>query len=113
MVAMLKNTYEKGLQPLDKIKDKIEPNVKNYKKVELMAEKMKKALETKKDLYALAAEFSAKVDTTDITFLGYGRSTIANDPEVVGALFATKPGNIVGPFVGNFGAYVAIVDSKT
>lgn len=113
VVALLKSTSDKGLQPLDKIKTKIEANVKNYKKIEIMAEKMKKAMASKNDLYALAVEFSTKVDTADVTFLGYGRSAIANDGEVVGELFTAKTGVLSGPFIGNYGAYVAIVDGKT
>ena len=113
VVANLKNTYDKGLLPLEKIKERIEPNVKNYKKIELLTEKMKKAFANQKDLYMLAAEFNAKVDTTDIMFSGYGRSAIANDGDVVGTLFTLKTGVVSGPFTGKFGAYFVIVDSRT
>jgi peptidyl-prolyl cis-trans isomerase D len=110
VVAILKGSTDKGLLPLDKVKSRIEPNVKNYLKIELLAAKMKKALTPGKDLYALAAEFGAKVDTTNIAFSGYGRVAIANEGEVVGRLFTLKPGVVSGPLTGNYGAYFVIVD---
>jgi peptidyl-prolyl cis-trans isomerase D len=110
VVAILKKTSEKGLLPLDKVKDRIEPNVKNYKKIELLAARMTKAYTPGKDLYALAVEFNAKVDTTNITFTGYGRVAIANEGEIVGNLFTLKTGIVSGPLIGNYGAYYVIVD---
>ena len=66
VVAVLKNATDKGQLPLDKIKDKIEPNVKNFKKIEQLSEKMAKAFQSTKDLNALAKQLNAKVDTSEI-----------------------------------------------
>ena len=105
VVAVLKNTTEKGQLPLDKIKDKIEPNVKNFKKIELLSERMGKAFESAKDLNALAQKFNSKVDTAEIKFTGYGRTAIANEGEIVGTLFTFKKDQVAGPLTGNYGAY--------
>jgi peptidyl-prolyl cis-trans isomerase D len=105
VVAILKNTTEKGQLPLDKIKDKIEPSVKNYKKIEMTADKMSKAFKTTKDLNGLASQLNAKIDTVDIKFSGYGRTALANEGEIVGQLFTVKKGEVVGPFTGLYGAY--------
>jgi peptidyl-prolyl cis-trans isomerase D len=113
VVAVLKDIVDKGLLPLASIKDKIEPNVKNFKKVELIAEKMTKAVQSKKDLNSLAVEFNSKVDTTDISFSGYGRNAISNDGEVVGTLFSLKKDVLTGPLTGNYGAYVVKVIEMT
>jgi len=105
VVAILKNTVEKGQLSLDQIKEKIEPNVKNFKKIELVTEKMTKAFQSTKDLNSLAKEFNSKVDTADIKFTGYGRTTISNEGEIVGSLFTFKKDQVAGPLTGNYGAY--------
>jgi len=104
-VAVLKNATDKGQLPLDKIKDKIEPNVKNFKKIELLSEKMAKAYQSTKDLNALALQLNAKVDTSEVKFAGYGRTSISNEGEIVGTLFTSKKGQVTGPLTGNYGAY--------
>jgi len=105
VVAVLKNATDKGQLPLDKIKEKIEPNVKNFKKIELLTEKMTKAIQSTKDLNSLAQKFNAKVDTAEIKFTGYGRTAISNEGEIVGALFTQKKAMVLGPIAGNYGAY--------
>ena len=113
LVVILKNAVDKGQIPLEKLKDKIEPNVKNYKKIELLAEKMKKAFGSKKDLPSLAAEFNAKIDTSDIKFSGYGRTSISNEGEIVGSLFTLKKDVVMGPLTGNYGAYFVEITAIT
>ena len=111
IVAILKNKTDKGQLALAQIKDKIEPNVKNFKKIELLGEKMTKALQSTKDLSALAKQLDAKVDTTDIKFTGYGRTAIANEGEIVGSMFTLKKDQVTGPLIGNYGAYfVKVID---
>jgi peptidyl-prolyl cis-trans isomerase D len=105
IVAVLKNATDKGQLPLDKIKEKIEPNVKNFKKIELLTEKMTKAIQLTKDLNSLAQQFNSKVDTAEIKFTGYGRTAISNEGEIVGALFTEKKDMVLGPLAGNYGAY--------
>jgi peptidyl-prolyl cis-trans isomerase D len=108
-VAVLKKISVKGQQPLEAVKLNIEPAVKNYRKVELLAENMKKDAGNK-DLYALAAKYNAKVDTTVLTFTGFGRSALGREPIVLGQIFTLKKGEFYGPLMGNFGAYYLIID---
>lgn len=111
-VAILKKIAAKGQQPLEAIKSNIEPSVKNYKKVELLAEQMKKDA-MGKDLYSLAAKYNAKVDTTQLTFNGFGRSALSRENIVLGQIFTMKNGAFHGPITGNFGAYCLIIDEVT
>jgi peptidyl-prolyl cis-trans isomerase D len=109
-IAILKVITPKGQQQLADIKTRIEPSVKNLKKVDIMAEKMKTELATTKDLPALAVKFNAKVDTTLLTFSGFGRSSIGREPEIIGKLFTSKKGELLGPLTGNYGAYFAFIN---
>ncbi|MFH1159433.1 MAG: peptidylprolyl isomerase [bacterium] len=109
-VVILKDRFAKGTQPLEKIKARIEPNVKNVKKIEIMSQRLQEAMKTNTDLYALAGSFGAKVDTTTLTFTGMNRAPIAREYEVAGTLFTLPTGQVKGPFSGNFGVYVVVVD---
>ncbi len=112
-VAVVKGASKKGQQPVEDIKTRIEPSVRNMKKTELVAENMAKALATTKDINALAAQLSAKVDTTVVTFAGFSRSAIGRENEIIGTLFNLPKGQLTGPLTGNFGAYFVIVDDVT
>ena len=108
-VTILKKASLKGQQPLEAVKATIEPSVKNYKKVELLAEQMKKDA-VSKDLYLLATKYNAKVDTTVLTFSGFSRSALGREPKVLGQVFTLKKGEFYGPLTGNFGAYFLVID---
>ncbi|MBE0648064.1 MAG: SurA N-terminal domain-containing protein [Bacteroidales bacterium] len=111
VVALLKDRSPAGVQPLDKLKERIEPSVKNMKKIELMAGQITEAMKRTADLNEFASTFNAKVDTATVTFTGMNRSTIARENDVLGQLFSLPSGQLQGPFQGNFGVYVVVVDN--
>ncbi|MBN1199757.1 MAG: SurA N-terminal domain-containing protein [Bacteroidales bacterium] len=111
-VALLKNRYPAGYQPLDKLKERIEPNVKNMKKIEIMANRISEAMKGISDLNDLASSFTTRIDTATVTFTGMNRTMIGRENEVMGELFALPEGEMKGPFQGNFGVYVVIVDKN-
>jgi peptidyl-prolyl cis-trans isomerase D len=108
-VAVLKAIQPKGQQELKDIKARIEPSVRNMKKVDMLAEKMQKDLATTKDITALAQKLATKLDTTMITFSGFGRTNLGRESEIVGKLFTSKKGEVLGPLTGNYGAYFAFI----
>ncbi|MEI7662992.1 MAG: SurA N-terminal domain-containing protein [Bacteroidota bacterium] len=112
-IAVLKGITKKGLQPLEAVKLRVEPSVKNMKKIDMAAEKMKQAMASTKDISALAAKLNAKVDTSMVSLSGYSRSNIGRELEIVGKLFSLKKGELQGPLVGNFGAYVVYISDIT
>ncbi len=109
-IAILKGISAKGQQELKDIKGRIEPSVKSMKKADLLAEKMKAELATTKDITALAFKLNAKLDTSMVTFSGFSRSNVGREPEVVGKLFNSKKGELVGPITGNYGAYIVFIN---
>lgn len=111
VVALLKDRFPAGVQPLDNVKDRIEPSVRNMKKIELMAAQIGEAMKTATDLNQLAGTFSARVDTATVTFSGMNRSTISREMDVLGQLFALPTGQLQGPLQGNFGVYVVYIDN--
>jgi peptidyl-prolyl cis-trans isomerase D len=110
VIAILKSTSEKGQQPLEAIKQRIEPSVKNMKKIDILAEKMNQVLTTTKDITALAYKLGAKLDTVNLTFSGFNRSNLGREGELVGQIFTAKKGKLMGPLTGNFGAYFCFIN---
>jgi peptidyl-prolyl cis-trans isomerase D len=111
VVAILTSKTEKGYAPLDKVKERITANVRNDKKITMLADKLVQSMQTVKNFNQLAIEFQTKIDTVKLTFGGYNNSALGREPEVIGKLFASKPGELIGPIKGKFGAYVAIIDN--
>lgn len=110
VVAIVKNISEKGEQPLEAIKPRIEPSVKNIKKIEILAERIKEAMTRTQDINTLAGTLNGKVDTVTVTFAGYARTQISSEQDVIGKVFSLPKGKLSGPFNGNFGSYIVIVD---
>jgi peptidyl-prolyl cis-trans isomerase D len=109
-VVLLKDKTDKGLQPLEKVKDRLEPAVKNVKKIEMTGTRIEEAMKKTKDFSALAGQLNSRVDTTIVTFISMNQYPITRDGEVVGKLFTLPAGSIQGPLIGSMGAYVVIVD---
>ena len=80
------------------------------KKIEIMADRVKEAVQQTPDLNELALVFNVKVDTASIVFSGMNRSTIGRENDVVGELFSFPAGQLNGPLEGNFGVYVVFID---
>ncbi len=112
VIAILKSTSEKGQQPLEAIKQRIEPAVKKMKKIDMQAEKMKQ-FATVKDISELGIKLGAKVDTVVLTFTGFSRAAIGREGELVGQLFTAKKGDLKGPLTGKFGAYYCYINDIT
>jgi peptidyl-prolyl cis-trans isomerase D len=109
-IAILKSIAEKGQQPLEAVKARIEPSVKAMKKLDIVAEKLSKVTGSNKDISAIAAQFNTKIDTAMVTFSGFGRSNIGRELEIVGKLFNAKKGEFLGPLTGNYGVYCVRID---
>jgi peptidyl-prolyl cis-trans isomerase D len=108
-IAVLKGITPKGQQQLEAIKARIEPSVKSLKKVEMLAENMKKMAATTKDIAVLAGQMNTKIDTAMVTLGGFNRSSVGREPELVGQLFWMKKGELQGPLTGNYSAYFVVI----
>lgn len=109
-VAVVKGISKKGQQPVEDVKTRIEPSVRNMKKIDMLAADMTKAIAASKDINLLAGQLGIKVDTTVITFAGFNRSALGRENEIIGGLFNSEKGKVQGPVIGNFGVYFILID---
>jgi len=111
VVAILTGITDKGNIPLEKVKDRMTQAVRNDKKANMLAERLKTSMQTLKNFNQLALQFQAKIDTTKVTFGGYNNSLLGREPELIGQLFTCKPGELIGPLKGKYGAYLVFIDN--
>jgi peptidyl-prolyl cis-trans isomerase D len=112
VVAHLVEIKDKGIAPLDQVKGPVEAEVRRLKKFEMISEKIKAA--GSGDIQAIASKMMVQVMSADN--INYASSYIPNvgsEPEVVGAVFTLKKGELSKPVKGNTGVYVlSVVDFK-
>jgi peptidyl-prolyl cis-trans isomerase D len=113
VVAALKDIREKGILPLDQIKDDIKPLVIREKKAEVLIKKITDKLASSKDLTLLATELQSKVDTVDLTFASPNIPNYGREAKVIGTVFGMKAGQTTAPLKGEMAVYVIIIDQIT
>lgn len=110
VVATLKTIVDKGQVPLEVLKESIKPLVIREKKAEMILKKVNDRLSKSKDLYALAAENAAKVDTVEISFASANVPVYGHEAKLTGVVFSMKKGQMSAPIQGDQAVYVAVLD---
>jgi peptidyl-prolyl cis-trans isomerase D len=111
VVAALKNKVEKGIVPLEVMKEPIRPLVVREKKAEFLMKKVNNQFAKLKDVNALITEFpNIKIDTVDVSFFSANIPNYGHESKLTGQIFAAKKGQLTGPVQGEQGVYVFILD---
>lgn len=109
VVAGLSGIQKAGLPDVASVKDDIRAQVLNRKKGEMIKTKI-----TTKDLNAIAASFSTKVDSaTGVNFAAPFVAGIGNEPKVLAKAFKLGVNTTSDPIIGNGGVFVINPISKT
>jgi peptidyl-prolyl cis-trans isomerase D len=109
VVAVLTAIREKGIAPLDQMKDKIKNFVLNEKKASIIKEKINSSGSS--DIYQIARDFNSKVDTNlTLTFSSRNIPGFGSEFQVIGEIFAMNEGDQSEPIQGNGGVFVVKVD---
>ncbi len=112
VVAVLKNKVEKGIIPLEVLKDQIKPLVIREKKAEYLLKKVNDQFAKAKDLNAVLQLFpGTKIDTVDVSFASANIPNYGHEAKVTGQIFSAKKAQVVGPIQGEQGVYTFILDN--
>ena len=110
-VAKVVDVFEKGNLPLDQVKKQIEPMVRNKVKGRLLLEKMKKAHSGSSSIEQLAQKAGRPVvPVQNIVFANPVIPGIAQENELIGAIFGSQPGKLSQPVEGESGIYVFAIN---
>jgi hypothetical protein len=112
VVAALKNKIEKGIIPLEVIKEQIKPLVIREKKAEYLIKKVDAQFAKAKDLNALVQLFpTTRIDTVDVSFASANIPNYGHEAKLTGLIFASKTAQVMGPVQGEQGVYSFILDN--
>jgi peptidyl-prolyl cis-trans isomerase D len=110
VVATLKMIREKGIAPLEQIKNDIKTMVMRDKKAEILMAKMDKVVATK-NFAQMATALASKIDTIqNITFASPNLPFYGREPAVVGTAFGLKKDQISKPIKGEVAVFLIKID---
>jgi len=107
VVVLVRQVRNKGIAPLEDIKEMIEPLVKREKKFEILSEKVNQAKSGATSIEDIAKKLNVQVQ--QLEFINFGSPNlpgIGPEPKVVGTIFGTEKGKISRTVKGDMGVYV-------
>jgi len=111
VVAALKNKVEKGIIPLDVMKEPLKPLVIREKKAEQLIKKVNDQLAKSKDVNVFVQAFpGSKVDTVDVSFTSANIPNYGHEAKLTGKIFSAPKGQLSGPVQGEQGIYVFVLE---
>jgi len=111
IVARLTEIKPKGILPLESVKTQIKPQVINAVKGKMLSDKLQAAVSGSSNLSQVAQKVGSTV--TPLQNLVAANPMIPGgsvEYKVVGTIFASQPGKLSGPVIGQAGVYVFAVD---
>ena len=114
IVVKVSAIREKGVAPLENVKDIIQPIVLKDKKAETLIAELNKDISSKMDIGAISAKYGKTLDTiTNVSFSSFSLPGLAIEPNVNGVISTIEPNKISQPIKGNNGVFVVKVINKT
>lgn len=112
IVASLKTIRKKGVATFEQVRQYIEPQVRNEKKLDMLAEKAEKLMASSKDINNLAKQLNANIDSvTNINFNSYSFGQYGPEMAAIGKTATAKKAGLLKPIKGTYGVYVVNVDN--
>lgn len=112
VVAKLANIKNKGILPLEEVKEAVTAEARKQKKAEMLVAKFEGAKAGSIDEIAAKLNITA-TDAENVNFVNGYVPGMGNEPKVVGAVFAMKQGQLSGPLTGETGVCVVFVKGFT
>ncbi len=113
LVVGLKDKKEKGVMPLEQVKNYIESQVKIEKKAEILMEKADKLLASNKTIEAFATAANLTIDSAmAVDFANPYFAAAGPEMRVIGSLSAASKTGLQKPVKGFNGIYVLNVDKQ-
>ncbi len=107
VVVLVRMVRNKGIAPLDQIKDMIEPLVRREKKAEILVEKMNQAKTGANSLEEVAKKLNTEVMEIEyISLASPNLPQVGPEPKVVGTVFGIEKGKISDIVRGEAGVYI-------
>ncbi len=112
VVAALTGKRDKGVPPLDQVKEDIEPLVKRMKKGEMFEKELALSGATSIDAFAARVKLTADAPNS-LNFASYSLPNYGYEPKLAGTIPYSKINVLNGPVRGNAGVFVYVVETIT
>jgi peptidyl-prolyl cis-trans isomerase D len=113
IVAVITEVREKGIAPLEQVKEELTSKVVKEKKGEQLSKELEAALAGNTTIDALATKLNLPLQQAQgVNFSTNALPGSSNEPEVIGLITAQKAQTMSKPIVGKQGVYIAYIISK-
>lgn len=112
IVAKLATVMDKGIKPLEAVRDICELEVRKQKKAAMFTEELNKVKGATLDIWAANAKLTAQPGA-NVTFAAPYVQGAGYEGEVVAAMLNLKPGEMSAPIKGTMGVYVVVLETVT
>lgn len=114
VVAALVDVKEKGIAPMEQIKEDIEKEVIKEKKAKIIIDKFNAAVGSSKSIEAAATALGLNVETADnVTLSAVSMPGVGIEPKLIASVLGNEKEKLSAPIQGNNGVYLIYVISKT
>lgn len=110
VVATLVNRTEKGVAPLEDVKDKIKPLAMREKKADIIIDEINKASQASGEINAIANSLEVDVMNDTLSFSSNNIPKYGREPLVIGHIFGMKDGATSAPLEGEMAVYIAALE---
>ena len=112
--ARLTKIKDAGTIPMEYIKSELETAVRKEKKAEMLKEKLSAAMSGNTQINQIAQKVGAiATPAVGLSFSFPVIPGVSREPEVVGTIFGSTKGKLLGPIAGERGVYVVYVNEIT
>ena len=109
VIAHLVDIKEKGILPLEDVKEQATTEARKVKKQDMLVEKFNSAKAS--DINAIAQKLNTTAnDAENVTFANTYIPGLGNEPIIVGTIFALKKGQVSNPIKGENAVVVLVVN---
>lgn len=110
--ARLTKVKNAGTIPMEYLKSELESAARKAKKVELLKEKATKAMAGNAKIEVIAQRLGTTVNpAAGLSFAMPIIPGVSREPQVVGTIFGSDKGKLLGPIEGERGVYVVYIDN--
>lgn len=113
VIAVLSNITEEGYMPLDAVRNRIERQLMNEKKKEILIKQFKEQKASQSSLEEIANALDGELHSaTDVTFNTFQVTGAGTEPALIGLALYSPVNEISEPVAGNNGVYMVEVTNK-
>lgn len=112
IVVVLKNIFEEGIAPFEKVKEEVKAATIKEKKAEILVKKFNEASTSGATMEQIAVAVESQVKPQATNLNSTALSGVGSEPKVIGTMVGMKTGVVSAPIIGSSGVFVVMVQEE-